>query len=167
MIAKFGFVLLFAVFGALVFMMGVYLPNEARGRLPGGERMQSDKAAGAGSTPAPAPAAAKAGGEDKTAPLETLQLPATASKTARYTLQLSLFTSQADADALVAQVEALHLPGIKAKTLAVRDRAGQAWWIATAGDQDAPDALESTRVWLGERFALHAMRAIQLPAAPK
>jgi len=167
MIAKLGFVLLFVAFGVLAFLMGVFAPDDARGRLPGLEEMLQSSAETGASTPAGLPAHTAAAGVkagNKAPPLENRLLPATSNK-ARYTLQLGIFPDQAEADALTAQVEALHLPGIKAQTLAVRDRAGQAWWIAAAGDQDAPESLESARVWLSEQLALNATRAIQLPAA--
>lgn len=161
MIAKLGFVLLFVAFGVLTIMMGVFAPDDARGSLPGLEQMlQSSTETGVSAAGVPA------GDKAKPQPLENPLLPATPNKT-RYTLQLGIFSDQAEADALTAQVEALHLPGIKAKTLAVQDRAGQAWWIAAAGDQDAPESLESARVWLSERLALNATRAIQLPAESK
>lgn len=166
MIAKLGFVLLFITFGVLAFLTGVFAPDDARGNLPGLEQMlQSSTETGVSAPavlPAPAPEARPG---DKAQPLENLLLPASPGK-ARYTLQLGIFPDQAEADALTARVEALHMPGIKATSLAVRDRAGQAWWIAAAGDQDAPEALESARLWLSERLALNATRTILLPAAP-
>ncbi|MDD5390204.1 MAG: SPOR domain-containing protein [Gallionellaceae bacterium] len=169
MIAKLGFVLLFIAFGVLAFLMGVFAPDDARGKLPGLEQMLQGSAETGVSAPAGLAARALAPVTrpgDKAQPLENLLLPTTPSK-ARYTLQLGIFPNQSEADALTAQVEALHMPGIKAKTLAVRDRAGQSWWIAAAGDQDEPEALESARVWLSERLALNTTRAIQLPAEPK
>jgi len=168
MIAKLGFVLLFVAFGVLAFLMGMFAPDDARGRLPGLEQMLQSSAETGASAPAVLPARATVVGikvGDKALPLENLLLPTSPGK-ARYTLQLGIFPDQVEADALTAQVEALHMPGIKAKTLAVRDRAGQAWWIAAAGDQDAPEALESARLWLSERLALNTTRAIQLPATP-
>lgn len=168
MIAKLGFVLLFIAFGVLAFLMGVFAPDDARGNLPGLEKMLQSSTETSVSAPAALPPRARAPEArpgDKAQPLENLLLPASPGK-ARYTLQLGIFPDQAEADALTARVEALHMPGIKAKTLAVRDRAGQAWWIAAAGDQDAPEALESARLWLSERLALNATRTILLPAAP-
>lgn len=168
MIAKLGFVLLFVAFGVLAFLMGVFAPDDARGRLPGLEQMLQSSAATGASAPDILPArapATRAGDQAKPLPLENPRLPATPGK-ARYTLQLGIFPDQAAADALARQVEALQMPGIKAKTVAVRDRSGQPWWIAAAGDQDTPDALESARVWLSERLALNTARAILMPAAP-
>ncbi len=168
MIAKLGFVLMFVAFGVLAFLMGMFAPDDARGRLPGLEQMLQSSAETGASAPAVLPARATVVGikvGDKALPLENLLLPTSPGK-ARYTLQLGIFPDQVEADALTAQVEALHMPGIKAKTLAVRDRAGQAWWIAAAGDQDEPEALESARLWLSERLALNTTRAIQLPATP-
>jgi len=171
MIAKLGFILLFVIFGVLAFLMGVFAPSDARGWLPGIEQTLQGNAATRTPTSAGVPARASAvavqpAAKAKPLPLENLLIPATSTK-ARYTLQLGIFPDQAEADALTAQVEALHLPGVKATTLAVQDRGGQAWWITAAGDQDAPEALESARIWLSERLALNATRAILQPAAPK
>jgi hypothetical protein len=172
MIAKIGFVLLLIVFGVLTFLMWVFMPGDARGRLPGIEEvLRSGAKPGTpaptgkqGQAPTPPAPAATAG---KAPPLESLLIPPGAPGKARYTLQLGIFPDQAEADVLTIQVDALHLPGLKTRILPVRDRAGQPWWIAAAGDQDAPKALESARVAIGERLALNAIHAIQLPAAPQ
>jgi hypothetical protein len=172
MIAKLGFVLLFVIFGVLTLMMGVFATDDARGRLPGIEQIvqggdasttarqmrPSPQGAAANQSRLPeATSSAKAVAQDK------LPIPAGAPGKVRYTVQLGMFADQAAADALVAQIEAMHLPGIKANTVAVRDRAGRSWWIAAAGDQDAPEALESARFWLSEKLSLSAARVIQLP----
>lgn len=157
MVAKIGFVLLFVVLGVLVMAMFFFLPDDARGRLPGlEESLQRGEA-----IPAPArePAATQPPRQETpTSP------PATVPARGRYTLQLAVFPERADAEALAAQVEALQLPRIKARALAVRNAAGQASWITVAGDQDRPEALESARAWLGEHFSLRDTRVIAMPA---
>jgi hypothetical protein len=173
MFAKLGFVLLFVIFGGLTFLMGVFATDDSRGQLPGLEQMlQTGKAPGTApgaALPAAskAPEATSAGkpASAKPRPMEDLLIPANAQGKVRYTVQLGMFPDQAAAVALAAQVEDLHMPGIKTSTQSVRDRAGQTWWIATAGDQDAPEALESARLWLSETLALASARVIQLPPA--
>lgn len=151
MVAKIGFVLLFVVLGVLVMAMFFFLPGDARGRLPGiEETLQRGEA-----TPARLPAAAQPPRQGA---------PTSPPARGRYTLQLALFPERADAEALAAQVEALQLPRIKARALAVRNAAGQASWITVAGDQDRPEALESARAWLGEHFSLRDTRIIAMPA---
>jgi hypothetical protein len=147
-------VLLFVVLGVLAMAMLFFPPGDSRGRLPGlEESLQRGEA-----TPGPArePAA--------TQPPLQAPPPTVATARGRYTLQLGLFASRADAEALAAQVEALQLPKITARTLAVRNAAGQASWITVAGDQDRPEALESARAWLGEHFSLGDPRVIAMPA---
>lgn len=154
MVAKIGFVLLFVVFGVLAMVMLFFSPGDARGRLPGiEESLQRGE-------PAAVPTREPAAGE----PTRQSPPPAAVTARGRYTLQLGLFPERADAEALAAQVEALQLPRIKARALAVRDAAGQTSWITVAGDQDRPEALESARAWLGEHFSISDTRVIAMPA---
>ncbi len=173
MIAKLGFVLLFVIFGVLTLFMGVFTTDDARGRLPGIEQIVQNGAVPARPSGGDSrPTAAKSPvttpeSTDKSQPMDNPLIATGASGKVRYTVQLGIFPEQADADILTSQVEAMHLPGIKAKSLRVRDRAGQVWWIAAAGDQDAPVALESLRAWLSDRLALNAARIIPLPPPPQ
>lgn len=175
MLAKFGFVLLFLVFGLLMFLLGASLSEEARLRFPQLEKLRPAKPpvppmvvpAAPGKPPSQA---GKAGADPKAPPpqpLETLLIPAPAPKAGRYALQAGIFPDPAQADALVARIAALHLPGVKARTLAMRDREGRDWWVAAAGERDAPESLEDIRAWLGDRIALADARAILLPPEPK
>jgi hypothetical protein len=157
MVAKIGFVLLFVVLGVLVMVMLFFLPGDARGRLPGiEESLQSDETP---STSVREPAATQAPRQEV-----PMSPPVAVSARGRYTLQLGLFPDRADAEALAAQVEALQLPRITARALALRDAAGQVSWVTVAGDQDKAEALESARAWLAEHFSLSETRIIAMPA---
>ncbi len=153
MLVKIGFVLLFVLLGVLVILMGVFMQGDARGRLPGIEESLREDAA---RPPVRAPAVVPVTAPPATGGAATVKV--------RYTLQLGQFPKQADAEALTAQVEALQLPGIKARTLAVRTATGEVAWITAAGDQALPVALESARIWLSGHFGLSDTRVIPMPA---
>lgn len=155
MLVKIGFVLLFVLLGVAVVLMGVFMQGDARGRLPGIEESLREGAA------QPPSARAKVAVPADLPPARGAEPTAKA----RYTLRLGQFSNRADAEILTAQVEALQLPGIKARTLAVRGVAGETAWITAAGDQDQPMALESARVWLSGHFGLSDAQAIPMPVA--
>lgn len=165
MLNRYGYALLLLAFGALVFLLGVLLPQDLRQRLT--------FASGEPPTAAvPAPAAA-AGAKTPTAAaapppaLETLLLPVPAPANARYTLRLGLFTDPAQARSLADQVEQLHAPGLKTRVLAVQDRNGQPWWLTLAGDAARPADLEGLERWLRQRLSLaHVAVALAPPPAP-
>jgi hypothetical protein len=170
MIAKLGFVLLFIAFGALMFLLGMNLPDSLRKQIPLLDKLVPTAAVpGKANSPAAAPpaAAAEAAGKPKEAPppLSSFLLPTETPKEGRYALQVGLFPSQAEADALAARIDALHLPKVKAASFAVRDRAGHDWWLASAGERGSPDDLAIVQTWLQQRLGLAEMPVILLPAA--
>jgi hypothetical protein len=166
MIAKLGFIVLFLVFAALVFLIGATLPGDLRARLPLLQRLMPAAPAAASTTSASPPKAlAPAAKQDAPPPLESLLLPARLPEHGRYAVQAGIFPSQGEAEALAARIDGLHLPQVKTTLLAARDRAGQDWWIAAAGERDRPEDLETLRDWLDDRLSLPGTRALLLPAA--
>lgn len=167
MIAKFGFVLLFLAFGVLMFLLGMNLPASLKQHIPLIEQPAPAVAGPAKPATAgkPATPAAATPAKDAPPPLANFMLPTELPKDGRYALQAGLFTTQAEADALAARINALHLPKIQATSFAVRDRAGQDWWLASAGERSSPDDLAVVQNWLQQRLGLIPMPVILLPAA--
>lgn len=172
MLAKFGFLLLFLLFGASMFLLGVVLSDATRQALPALEKLKTPGpvAAAKAAPGASAGPAAGAGAADKApppVPLESLLVPAPLPAQGRYALQTGIFADAAQAADQAARINALHLPGAKALTLATRDRQGRDWWVVAAGERGAPDDLDDVRAWLNGRFAVADARAVLLPPEPK
>ncbi|HZX30943.1 MAG TPA: SPOR domain-containing protein [Rhodocyclaceae bacterium] len=166
MLMKLFFVLVVALFGALMFVTGVMAPEKVK--IPVARTAQKVMA----SLPlqdAPQKEAAKPANDNKKdadppVAAETLLLPTPLPAQGQYALQLGQFGNADAADILLQRVQAA---GITAKRIAAVDRSGQTWWIVAAGSYGQPDEARSARATMAKEVgAGEGMPVILLPAGP-
>lgn len=158
MIAKFGFVLVLIVFGALMFTGGVLAPDSLRQsvaatakqvtnqvKLPFSRSGLAETTASSATSPAKegktAPAQSPAGGNTAPAaaadtnsqpvPIESLLIPTPMPEKGRYAVQAGLFTDNEQADALARRIQEMKHPFDK--VLEVVDQAGRQWSLVPVG----------------------------------
>lgn len=175
MIAKWGFVLLLALFGGLMFAAGLVAPPAWRQPAASvTQRAMARLDALLGTTP---PGAAQAAASDGAArpgakagvapiPAESLLLPAPLPDQGRYALQAGRFANPAQADALGKLAREQGLPVEKA--LEILDADGTRWWLLPIGPYASPDEARRARAEVGERLDLEAaLPVVLLPTPPK
>lgn len=158
MIAKLGFILIVAVFGALMFAAGMLAPEslrepvrattqQAKAWLAAGGKKTDDSAAtaapAANSTDSSASASARA---DKAAdPIlaESLLIPSPLPDKGQYGLQVGQFASAEQAGQLGSRIKSLRLPFA---LLDVVDQGGKRWTVVALGPYASPDEARMARM---------------------
>ena len=180
MIAKLGFLLVLAVFGALMFAGGMLAPEPLRQSATAlakeaGRKWSSvsAKAASASSATAAASASSAAGAsaaastpaEAKADPIpaESLLLPTPLPEKGQYAVQVGQFADATQADVLGARVKASKLPFDK--VLDVMDQAGQRWSVVAVGPYASPDEARTARAAIARELQVtDSLPLIMLPA---
>lgn len=178
MMAKFGFVLLLAVFGSLMFLCGVLAPTALRDPVSGAagravaqvESALGRKAAAAGgaaSGAAGASAGASATEGPPPVPAEQLLLPAPLPEKGRFAVEAGRFTDAQPAHDLGKRLESLRLP--VEKVIEAVDHGGAHWWIVPVGPYASPAEARAGRVRVAQELKVDSLLPlIMLPApAPK
>jgi cell division protein FtsN len=147
-IAKLGFILVVAAFGALMFAAGAVAPDSVRTKIESISKRaitaaatlvmpatpKAPQAPAADKVAAKAPAAAAA--KDDSVALESLLLPAPLPVKGKFAIQAGQFADADAADEL--KREAADL-GVKAAVVPVVDTNGQHWFVVAAGSFDSLD----------------------------
>jgi cell division protein FtsN len=177
MIAKFGFTLILAVFGALMFFGGILAPESIKRPATDFAQRAAQKFNDVFSKTAPAKAdaaaatgvapTASAAGAAKAAdpiPAEALLIPTPWPEAGQYAVQAGQFADAAQADALGKRIKEMKLPFDK--VLDVVDQAGQRWAVVAVGPYASADAARGARVAIASDLHLsEALPLILLPAA--
>lgn len=154
MIAKLGFILIVAVFGALMFAAGIFAPQSLRQPVQqmtqqakawfaaAGKSGDSVAAPAASPTDSSASASAQADKADPI-PAESLLIPAPLPDKGQYGLQVGQFASAEQAGQLGSRIKSLRLP---LALLDVVDQAGKRWSIVALGPYASPDEARMARV---------------------
>jgi len=187
MFAKIGFLLVLALFGALLFGVGVLAPASWRqsaadivqqaekqaGALfgkaaPALVTTHANGTSGAESTTAAASASvaaasAPAAGKPDPIPAGSLQLPVPLPEKGLYAVQLGQFTDPARADDVAARARASSLP--VDKVLEVVDQGGMRWFVVPVGPFVTLDEARSARAGVAQAMQLgDDLPLILLPA---
>lgn len=182
MIAKLGFILIVAIFGALMFAAGALAPDSIRQPMTEHARkaarlvlpasaVAAANSAGTGNKAAPGntPGAVSAPDAAKGTPLpaDSLLLPTPLPDKGQYALQAGRFASAADAAALGARIKDLKLPFDK--VLEVVDQNGQHWSIVPVGPYASVDEARMARVAVAREIGTDDSLPVILmpPAKPK
>jgi hypothetical protein len=177
MMAKFGFVLLLAVFGGVMFLCGVLAPAALRDPVSGAadrtvaqlESALGRKAAPAGAAPAAAGASAGASAKGGPAPVpaEQLLLPAPLPEKGRFAVEAGRFTDAQPAQELGKRLQSLRLPVVN--VIEAVDQGGAHWWIVPVGPYASPAEARAGRVRVAQELKVDSLLPlIMLPAqAPK
>jgi hypothetical protein len=172
MVAKFGLILLVAVFGALLFVLGLLMPQSVRLPVirvaqeltpPHGksapQTSPQSHASNPASTGAQQPAAAPA-----PIPYRQLIIPTPLPLDGQYALQLGLYPAASNATAWVERAQAA---GVPATTIDVVDESGHRWIAVAAGQYALPDDARAARISLTRTLTLaQALPVIRMPAKP-
>lgn len=175
MIAKLGFILIVAVFGALMFAAGMFAPQSLRQPVQtmtqqakawfAATGKSSDSAAvpAAGSTASSASASAQA---DKTDPIpaESLLIPAPLPDKGQYGLQVGQFASAGQAGELSSRIKSMKLP---LALLDVVDQAGKRWTVVALGPYASPDEARMARASALRDLGLNESLPLILLPPPK
>lgn len=176
MMARFGFLLLLVVFGALMFLCGVLAPDTLRVPVSGaatrtvawaGTVLGRSPAAPSGAKAAAAGAPANARAKDGPAPVpaEQLLLPAPLPEKGRFAVEAGRFTDAQPAQDLATRLAALRLP--VEKVIEAVDRGGAHWWIVPVGPYASPAEARAGRMRLGEELKVDSLLPlIMLPLPP-
>lgn len=182
MIAKLGFVLILAVFGALMFAGGMLAPESLRQSATLFAKQASQKlsavfvqtaSASAASAPPAGAASASASASGAAAvsvppaadpiPAEDLLIPTPLPDKGQYAVQVGQFADAAQANALGKRIKELQLPFDK--VLDVVDQAGQRWSVVPVGPYASPDDARTARAAVARELHLSdALPLILLPA---
>lgn len=173
--AKTGFLLLLALFGALMFLCGVLAPDAVRRPVSGAAALtvarlesalgHSAPAASPGSAGASAQAGQPAKKGPDPVPAEQLLLPAPLPEKGRFAVEAGRFTDPQPAQELGKQLVRLHLP-VEPVIEAV-DQAGAHWWVVPVGPYASPAEARAGRVRVAQELGVDSLLAlIMLPPAP-
>jgi cell division septation protein DedD len=174
---RFGFLLVLAMFGALMFVAGALAPASLtaplRSLAASAQKLASVKAppAAVALSAAKAAAAADASGSATAAakpdpiPLENLLLPATPTAKGQYGLQLGQFEHSAEAQQLHERLRIGKFPGVVLETV---DQDGRRWSVVASGPYPSQDLARAARAPLVQVLGVTGpMPVIQWPAPVK
>lgn len=175
MLAKFGFILLILLFGALAFTGGLLAPPDWRADASAlGDRLLSRKGAiGVHTAPATTASAGKPASASTAAPpvsssalLVTADVgsPAPAAGQPAYALQLGQFVTDDEAAAAEQQAQRLGLPLTRLK---VTDADKTTWTVVAAGRFVSADAAQDAAARVQALLKLASTPVIKLPAPAK
>lgn len=167
MIAKLGFVLILAVFGALMFAGGTLAPESLRQSATAFAKQASQKLSAVFVKTASASASGAAAVSVPPAadpiPAEDLLIPTPLPDKGQYAVQVGQFADAAQANALGKRIRELQLPFDK--VLDVVDQAGQRWAVVPVGPYASPDDARTARAAIARELHLSdALPLILLPA---
>lgn len=180
MIARFGFVLVLALFGALMFAAGLLAPepwrqaastwSERIGRdvEDAGADTSSAEHAEKGEPTAPggqAEGKAEPGQEPPPLAAESLLIPTPMPEQGRYALQAGQFADPAQAQTLGTRIQALKLPFDK--VLDVIDRDGQRWSVVAIGPYPDVNAARAARPQAARALGIDSALPLILLPEPK
>lgn len=176
MIAKLGFVLIVAAFGALMFIAGILAPASVRQPVgmfaqqtikqltPVAEKKIAGDAASAAA--AASSSSAPQAEKSKPVPAESLLIPSPLPDKGQYALQAGQFTHAEQANALAAHIKELGLPFDK--VIDVVDQAGKNWSVVPVGPYGSLDEARTVRLPVARNLGMdEALPLILLPQAPK
>lgn len=177
MTAKFGFLLLLAVFGMLMFLCGVLAPDSLRVPVSGAAahtvaRLEAaiGRAAPAAANTASSVAGAQAAGQPAKkgpdpVPAEQLLLPAPLPEKGRFAVEAGRFTDAQPAQELGKRLLGLRLP-VEPVIEAV-DQSGSHWWVVPVGPYASPADARAARMRVAQELGVDSLLPlILLPAAP-
>ena len=174
MIAKFGFILLVILFGALMFIVGTMAPPSLHSYVAAGianvvphSAVMKAGTTGADTNTASGAASAPAKGDDKNKPLpyQSLLLRSPLPAKAQYALQAGMFSDAAAANGLNARLTKLGYPS---QIIAVVDTDRQTWQVVAAGSFGSLNDTDAARIRLEQTLGLaQPPSTIVLPPSPK
>jgi len=174
MIAKFGFILLVILFGAVMFIAGTMAPPSLHSYVATGianivphSTVMKTGTTGADTNTASGAAGAPAKGDDKNKPLpyQSLLLRSPLPAKAQYALQVGMFSDMTAANAMNAQLTKLGYPS---SIIAVVDTDQQTWQVVAAGNFGNLDDADAARIRLAQALKLaQPPSTIVLPPPPK
>ncbi|HYD80190.1 MAG TPA: SPOR domain-containing protein [Paucimonas sp.] len=174
--AKFGFLLVLALFGALMFIAGTMAPKSfgetihatlaaAKNQVGLGAKPVPPGAADAAKAPAAGADAANSQAKADPIPSENLILPTVPPDKGQYGLQLGQFADAEQAKELSGRIAALKLPTALLDTI---DQAGTRWTVVAVGPYGSPDEARAIRIQIARALGFaEAMPLILMPAPPK
>lgn len=171
MFAKFGLILLVALFGAFLFVLGILAPESVRlpiTRLAQEVATPHKKSALQTSLQSPAARTASTGAKQAGAPVpipyRQLLIPTPLPLDGLYALQLGLYPTASNPAAWVERAQAA---GVPATTIGVLDENGEQWIVVAAGQYASPDDARAARISLTRTLTLaQALPVIRLPTKP-
>lgn len=175
MIAKFGFILLVILFGALMFIAGTMAPPSLHSYVAAGiarivprsAAMTAGTTTGADTITASGAAGVPAKGDDKNKPVpyQSLLLRSPLPAKAQYALQAGMFSDAAAANGLNARLTKLGYPS---QIIAVVDTDQQTWQVVAAGSFGSLNDADAARIRLAQALNLaQPPSTIVLPPPPK